>query len=134
MSAPRHTPAVQTHFRCEAVRSAASVLPTSAGELLIVTEAYVPFPILPPFVHLLQATDEDSPPNNFLVYTITSASAFPDYFSVVMVEGYAGMHIFSSTMDDVMYEHIACCSASVIGDQSLPSASTSDQRAQASGL
>lgn len=37
-----------------------------------------------------QATDEDSPPNNFLTYTITSASAFPNYFSIIMVEGYAG--------------------------------------------
>lgn len=39
---------------------------------------------------LPQATDEDSPPNNFLTYTITSASAFPSYFSIIMVEGYAG--------------------------------------------
>lgn len=37
-----------------------------------------------------QATDEDSPPNNALTYTITSASAFPSYFSIIMVEGYAG--------------------------------------------
>lgn len=37
-----------------------------------------------------QATDEDSPPNNFLTYTITSASAFRNYFSIIMVEGYAG--------------------------------------------
>lgn len=37
-----------------------------------------------------QATDEDSPPNNLLTYTITSASAFSSYFSIVMVEGYAG--------------------------------------------
>ncbi|XP_068183037.1 cadherin-23 [Antennarius striatus] len=37
----------------------------------------------------IRATDEDSPPNNFLVYTITSASAFPSYFSIIMVEGYA---------------------------------------------
>ncbi|KAF7666879.1 hypothetical protein LDENG_00090080 [Lucifuga dentata] len=37
----------------------------------------------------VRATDEDSPPNNFLTYTITSASAFPDYFSIIMVEGYA---------------------------------------------
>uniref|UniRef100_A0A8C7X9S3 Cadherin domain-containing protein n=1 Tax=Oryzias sinensis TaxID=183150 RepID=A0A8C7X9S3_9TELE len=29
------------------------------------------------------------PPNNLLTYTITSASAFPGYFSIVMVEGYA---------------------------------------------
>ncbi|XP_033956694.1 cadherin-23 [Pseudochaenichthys georgianus] len=37
----------------------------------------------------VKATDDDSPPNNFLTYTITSASAFLSYFSVVMVEGYA---------------------------------------------
>ncbi|CAG6017760.1 unnamed protein product, partial [Menidia menidia] len=37
----------------------------------------------------IRATDEDSPPNNVLTYTITSASAFRDYFSIVMVEGYA---------------------------------------------
>lgn len=39
---------------------------------------------------LPQATDEDSPPNNFLTYTIVSASAFAGYFSIIMVEGYAG--------------------------------------------
>ncbi|XP_068597669.1 cadherin-23 [Brachionichthys hirsutus] len=37
----------------------------------------------------IRATDEDSPPNNFLTYAIISASAFPSYFSIVMVEGYA---------------------------------------------
>ncbi|CAB1425059.1 unnamed protein product [Pleuronectes platessa] len=37
----------------------------------------------------VRATDEDSPPNNFLTYTITSASAFLEYFSITMVEGYA---------------------------------------------
>uniref|UniRef100_A0A3Q0R7E9 Cadherin-related 23 n=1 Tax=Amphilophus citrinellus TaxID=61819 RepID=A0A3Q0R7E9_AMPCI len=37
----------------------------------------------------IRATDEDSPPNNFLTYTISSASAFPDYFTIIMVEGYA---------------------------------------------
>ncbi|XP_035848378.1 cadherin-23 isoform X4 [Sander lucioperca] len=37
----------------------------------------------------VRATDEDSPPNNVLTYTITSASAFPNYFSIIMVEGYA---------------------------------------------
>lgn len=37
-----------------------------------------------------QATDEDSPPNNVLTYTITSTSAFPSFFSIIMVEGYAG--------------------------------------------
>ncbi|MEQ2248606.1 Cadherin-23, partial [Ilyodon furcidens] len=35
------------------------------------------------------ATDEDSPPNNFLTYTIISASVFREYFSIIMVEGYA---------------------------------------------
>uniref|UniRef100_A0A3P8WJC5 Cadherin-23 n=1 Tax=Cynoglossus semilaevis TaxID=244447 RepID=A0A3P8WJC5_CYNSE len=35
------------------------------------------------------ATDEDSPPNNLLTYTITSASVFQDYFNLMMVEGYA---------------------------------------------
>ncbi|XP_061692923.1 cadherin-23 [Syngnathoides biaculeatus] len=37
----------------------------------------------------VRATDEDSPPNNFITYSIISASAFPDYFSIIMVEGYA---------------------------------------------
>nr|XP_054605830.1 cadherin-23 isoform X1 [Nothobranchius furzeri] len=37
----------------------------------------------------IKATDDDSPPNNLLTYTITSASAFGDYFSITMVEGYA---------------------------------------------
>ncbi|XP_034464114.1 cadherin-23 isoform X1 [Hippoglossus hippoglossus] len=37
----------------------------------------------------VRATDDDSPPNNFLTYTITSASAFIEYFSITMVEGYA---------------------------------------------
>ncbi|MFT7806101.1 cadherin-23 [Arapaima gigas] len=37
----------------------------------------------------VRATDEDSPPNNVLTYTITSASQFPNYFSISMVEGYA---------------------------------------------
>uniref|UniRef100_A0A3Q2DLG3 Cadherin-23 n=1 Tax=Cyprinodon variegatus TaxID=28743 RepID=A0A3Q2DLG3_CYPVA len=37
----------------------------------------------------IRATDEDSPPNNFLTYTIISASVFPDYFRIIMVEGYA---------------------------------------------
>ncbi|GLD56116.1 cadherin-23 isoform X1, partial [Lates japonicus] len=37
----------------------------------------------------VRATDEDSPPNNFLTYTITSATSFLDYFSIIMVEGYA---------------------------------------------
>ncbi|XP_008428317.1 cadherin-23 isoform X2 [Poecilia reticulata] len=37
----------------------------------------------------IRATDEDSPPNNLLTYTIISASVFPQYFSIIMVEGYA---------------------------------------------
>ncbi|XP_039477829.1 cadherin-23 [Oreochromis aureus] len=37
----------------------------------------------------IRATDEDSPPNNVLTYTIISVSAFPDYFRIIMVEGYA---------------------------------------------
>uniref|UniRef100_A0A8C5NBA4 Cadherin-23 n=1 Tax=Gouania willdenowi TaxID=441366 RepID=A0A8C5NBA4_GOUWI len=37
----------------------------------------------------IRATDEDSPPNNFLTYSIISASDFADYFTIVMVEGYA---------------------------------------------
>ncbi|KAM6956869.1 cadherin-23-like, partial [Tautogolabrus adspersus] len=37
----------------------------------------------------IRATDDDSPPNNFLTYSITSASAFPHFFSINMVEGYA---------------------------------------------
>ncbi|KAJ8418083.1 hypothetical protein AAFF_G00137920 [Aldrovandia affinis] len=37
----------------------------------------------------VRATDEDSPPNNVLTYTIVSASLFPGYFSITMVEGYA---------------------------------------------
>ncbi|XP_060897001.1 cadherin-23-like [Labrus mixtus] len=37
----------------------------------------------------IRATDDDSPPNNFLTYSITSASAFPNHFSIIMVEGYA---------------------------------------------
>ncbi|KAM4607873.1 cadherin-23 isoform 2-T2 [Polymixia lowei] len=43
----------------------------------------------------VRATDEDSPPNNFLTYTITSASAFPEYFSIIMVEGYAVISVNS---------------------------------------
>ncbi|KAJ3610697.1 hypothetical protein NHX12_022789, partial [Muraenolepis orangiensis] len=43
----------------------------------------------PQQVARIRATDEDSPPNNHLTYTITSASAFPEYFDIVMQEGYA---------------------------------------------
>ncbi|XP_037533900.1 cadherin-23 [Nematolebias whitei] len=41
----------------------------------------------------IKATDEDSPPNNVLTYTIISASAFGTYFSIIMVEGYAVISI-----------------------------------------
>ncbi|XP_019902910.3 cadherin-23 isoform X4 [Esox lucius] len=37
----------------------------------------------------VRAIDDDSPPNNVLTYTITVASAFPNYFLITMVEGYA---------------------------------------------
>lgn len=40
---------------------------------------------------LTQATDEDSPPNNVLTYSIVYASQFRSFFSITMVEGYAGM-------------------------------------------
>ncbi|TST98564.1 Cadherin-23 [Bagarius yarrelli] len=36
-----------------------------------------------------RATDEDSPPNNVLTYSIISASQFRSFFSITMVEGYA---------------------------------------------
>ncbi|XP_073452804.1 cadherin-23 [Aquarana catesbeiana] len=36
----------------------------------------------------LRATDEDSPPNNQITYTITEASAFRNYFDVSISEGY----------------------------------------------
>ncbi|XP_077053022.1 cadherin-23 isoform X1 [Siphateles boraxobius] len=36
-----------------------------------------------------RATDEDSPPNNILTYSIIYASQFRSYFSVTVVEGYA---------------------------------------------
>uniref|UniRef100_UPI003AAE43FE cadherin-23 isoform X1 n=1 Tax=Centroberyx gerrardi TaxID=166262 RepID=UPI003AAE43FE len=51
----------------------------------------------------VRATDEDSPPNNFLTYTITSVSAFPRYFSIIMVEGYAVISV-NSPLD---YEQIS---------------------------
>lgn len=53
-----------------------------------------------------QATDEDSPPNNFLTYTITSASAFPNYFNIIMVEGYAGMLILRVKLQSIVCK---CC-------------------------
>uniref|UniRef100_A0A8C7FVV4 Cadherin-23 n=1 Tax=Oncorhynchus kisutch TaxID=8019 RepID=A0A8C7FVV4_ONCKI len=43
----------------------------------------------------VRATDEDSPPNNFLTYTITSASVFRSYFRIIMVEGYAVISVNS---------------------------------------
>ncbi|KTG41178.1 hypothetical protein cypCar_00023435 [Cyprinus carpio] len=36
-----------------------------------------------------RATDEDSPPNNILTYSIIYASQFRSYFSISVVEGYA---------------------------------------------
>uniref|UniRef100_A0A4W4GSM4 Cadherin-23 n=1 Tax=Electrophorus electricus TaxID=8005 RepID=A0A4W4GSM4_ELEEL len=43
----------------------------------------------PQMVARVRATDEDSPPNNLLAYSITYASQFLSYFSISMVEGYA---------------------------------------------
>ncbi|KAK1791202.1 hypothetical protein P4O66_013223 [Electrophorus voltai] len=43
----------------------------------------------PQMVARVRATDEDSPPNNLLTYSITYASQFLSYFSISMVEGYA---------------------------------------------
>ncbi|XP_031655229.1 cadherin-23 [Oncorhynchus kisutch] len=43
----------------------------------------------------LRATDEDSPPNNFLTYTITSVSTSRSYFRITMVEGYAVISVNS---------------------------------------
>uniref|UniRef100_A0A7N6BHQ7 Cadherin-23 n=1 Tax=Anabas testudineus TaxID=64144 RepID=A0A7N6BHQ7_ANATE len=43
----------------------------------------------------VRATDEDSPPNNILTYSIISASAFPDYFRIIMVEGYAVISVIN---------------------------------------
>ncbi|NXD82339.1 CAD23 protein, partial [Halcyon senegalensis] len=36
----------------------------------------------------LRASDEDSPPNNQITYSIVQASAFPDYFDITVSEGY----------------------------------------------
>lgn len=49
----------------------------------------------PPLVHrvlsiLFQATDEDSPPNNQITYSIVNASAFGSHFDISVYEGYAG--------------------------------------------
>lgn len=38
-----------------------------------------------------QATDEDSPPNNQITYSIVNASAFGSYFDISVYEGYGGM-------------------------------------------
>lgn len=37
-----------------------------------------------------QATDEDSPPNNQITYSIVNASAFGSYFDISVYEGYGG--------------------------------------------
>ncbi|XP_055018856.1 cadherin-23 [Boleophthalmus pectinirostris] len=50
----------------------------------------------------VRATDDDSPPNNFLTYTMTSISAFPSYFNIIMVEGFAVI----SVMKPLDYERI----------------------------
>lgn len=38
-----------------------------------------------------QATDEDSPPNNQITYSIVNASAFGSYFDISVYEGYGGI-------------------------------------------
>lgn len=38
----------------------------------------------------LRATDEDSPPNNLITYSIVNASAFGSYFDISVYEGYGG--------------------------------------------
>ncbi|XP_076852041.1 cadherin-23-like, partial [Brachyhypopomus gauderio] len=43
----------------------------------------------PQQVARVRATDEDSPPNNILTYSIIYASQFLGYFSISLVEGYA---------------------------------------------
>uniref|UniRef100_A0AAV2JQ63 Cadherin domain-containing protein n=1 Tax=Knipowitschia caucasica TaxID=637954 RepID=A0AAV2JQ63_KNICA len=50
----------------------------------------------------VRATDDDSPPNNFLTYTMISISAFPSYFSIIMVEGFAVI----SVMKPLDYERV----------------------------
>lgn len=37
-----------------------------------------------------QATDEDSPPNNQITYSIVNASSFGSYFDISVYEGYGG--------------------------------------------
>ncbi|KAK2098490.1 Cadherin-23, partial [Saguinus oedipus] len=41
----------------------------------------------------LRATDEDSPPNNQITYSIVSASAFGGYFDISLYEGYGGRSV-----------------------------------------
>uniref|UniRef100_G3QZB8 Cadherin-23 n=1 Tax=Gorilla gorilla gorilla TaxID=9595 RepID=G3QZB8_GORGO len=51
----------------------------------------------------LRATDEDSPPNNQITYSIVSASAFGSYFDISLYEGY-GVISVSRPLD---YEQIS---------------------------
>ncbi|KFQ25395.1 Cadherin-23, partial [Merops nubicus] len=51
----------------------------------------------------LRASDEDSPPNNQITYSIVQASAFPDYFDIVVSEGY-GVISVNHPLD---YEQVA---------------------------
>ncbi|XP_055130578.1 cadherin-23 isoform X1 [Symphalangus syndactylus] len=51
----------------------------------------------------LRATDEDSPPNNLITYSIVSASAFGSYFDISLYEGY-GVISVSRPLD---YEQIS---------------------------
>nr|XP_030131496.3 cadherin-23 isoform X1 [Taeniopygia guttata] len=51
----------------------------------------------------LRASDEDSPPNNQISYSIVQASAFRDYFDITMSEGY-GVIIVNHPLD---YEQVA---------------------------
>ncbi|XP_014640261.1 PREDICTED: cadherin-23 [Ceratotherium simum simum] len=51
----------------------------------------------------LRATDEDSPPNNQITYSIVNASAFGSYFDISLYEGY-GVISVSRPLD---YEQIA---------------------------
>uniref|UniRef100_A0AAY4DS48 Cadherin-23 n=1 Tax=Denticeps clupeoides TaxID=299321 RepID=A0AAY4DS48_9TELE len=44
---------------------------------------------IPQQVVRARATDEDSPPNNILSYSITYISQFPSFFTISIVEGYA---------------------------------------------
>lgn len=45
---------------------------------------------------LIQATDEDSPPNNQITYSIVSASEFRSYFDISIYEGYGGEHCWGT--------------------------------------